>query len=203
MDSIKISGNTYTETDGLDYCLSANGDTGPWSDPIQAFRGTAVGYTQSSPISEFRHIIPTQYLTDGFKIRFIPVGMTVTGKYCNVDNIRVQAMQPPNNIQFFINSQQVSYTSGSNPQPQMGGLLSPNGNNNIDKIQVLETFLGTQHPLHMVSHIHAKPMSLTLLKLTVKAGTGAIRETGSMETVTLSIGWKDPQPWYSELHGRY
>jgi hypothetical protein len=94
--------------DGLDFAFSGNNGA-TWSNDIQAFRQTA------SP-SNFTYTIPSQYLTNQFKMRFSLVGFSEPGQYCDIDNIKITAMMPDASAFLKINGQQVYFDAGGQPQ---------------------------------------------------------------------------------------
>jgi hypothetical protein len=103
--------------DGLDFAFY---DGISWSDNYQAFRWNAgIPTSEPTPASNnnFSFVIPQEYLTDSFKIRFSLVGFDGTNENCNIDDITVtvSGMQPDASINFKINGTQVYYDS-SGPQ---------------------------------------------------------------------------------------
>jgi hypothetical protein len=75
-------GGTLSGSDGLDFAFSADGGVTWTSPPFQAFR-------DDSPPSSFTYTIPSQYLTDEFRMRFILVGCRDWGKYVYIDDISI------------------------------------------------------------------------------------------------------------------
>ncbi|UCB43370.1 MAG: hypothetical protein JSV77_01610 [Dehalococcoidales bacterium] len=69
------------DDDRLYFSLSHDGGN-TWSDDIEAFRG-------NNPPENFSYIIPEEYLTAGFKVRFTGQGFAGTGESCLIDNIVV------------------------------------------------------------------------------------------------------------------
>ena len=82
IDNIKIT-PSYSASDGLDFAFSADGGA-TWSNNIQAFRGD-IG---NSP-TNFSYTIPEQYLTSTFKMRFYVVGMSGSGKYADIEHVKI------------------------------------------------------------------------------------------------------------------
>jgi hypothetical protein len=82
LDNITINVTpAHTETDGLDYALSADGGT-TWSSNFHAFTG-------SNPPTPFSTTIPAEYLTSRFMIRFYLVGFSGYNETCSIDNINL------------------------------------------------------------------------------------------------------------------
>ena len=115
------TGTTPGMADGLDFALSYDGGT-TWSERMPAFRGPGVGNSGFACTSIYQYNIPTNYLTDNFRVSFFVVGFDTTGQVCNVDNIKINALQPKTGITFKIDKgtgyQQV-YFDGSG-QPHTG-----------------------------------------------------------------------------------
>jgi hypothetical protein len=97
--------------DGLDFAFSPDGgDT--WSSNFEAFRGN-IG---SSP-KYFEYVIPAQYLTDDFKLRFYLVGFVEPDDHhCYIDNIKVSGMMPDYDAVFEIDDTQVYLLDGEPTQ---------------------------------------------------------------------------------------
>lgn len=76
----RLVGDTES-TDGLDYAFSHDGGNN-WSDSYQAFRG-------SYPPSTFSTIIPEQYLTNDFRLRYYLVDLVGGDEYLYLDDITV------------------------------------------------------------------------------------------------------------------
>lgn len=76
-------GGSLSSSDGLDFAISKDGGNN-WGPNIQPppFRG-------NNPSPTFTYIIPNDYLTSQFRMRFSVVGCTSSGRYVYVDNIRV------------------------------------------------------------------------------------------------------------------
>jgi hypothetical protein len=133
------TGTTPAETDGLDYCISKDGGS-TWSDPIQAFRGSGVGSEKNSVFACYQYNIPATYLTSNFKIKFHAVGFNVGGQYINIDDIRINALNPDTGMTFKINNGSgnkiVYFDSDGNPA------TSTNPANQIisDRTQVILTY---------------------------------------------------------------
>jgi hypothetical protein len=101
---------TLESDDGLDFAFSADGGTN-WSTYYQAFRDD-IG---SSDV-EFQYIIPTQYLTASFKMRFRINSFSGSSEYCYIDDIAIVAMPPDTSVNFKIDGQQVYFDGDGAPQ---------------------------------------------------------------------------------------
>ena len=112
------SGNIPGSTDGLDFYLSGDGGA-HWSDPIQAFRGSGVGSSGYTVFATYQYNIPVTYLTDNFKIKFHAVGFNILNQYVNIDDIRINALNPDTGVTFKINNGSgdkiVYYDASGNP----------------------------------------------------------------------------------------
>ncbi len=104
--------NGYLEPeDGLDFAFSPDGGDN-WSSNFEAFRGN-IGSTRKY----FERVIPNQYLTDDFKLRFDLVGFAESNDYyCRIDNIKVSGMTPDNDAVFKIDNTQVYLLEGEAAQ---------------------------------------------------------------------------------------
>ena len=97
--------------DGLDFALSADGGFN-WSSNIQAFRDNIGG----SP-TRYTYVIPAQYLTINFKIRFYLNSFSNSDDgYAYIDNIAVQVMPPDTSVVFEIDGQQVYLDTDGTPK---------------------------------------------------------------------------------------
>jgi hypothetical protein len=67
--------------DGLDFALSNDGGE-TWGSYIQVFRG-------NNPPSSYSYILPSQYLVEGFRMKFYLVGCTSSGEYVYIDDISI------------------------------------------------------------------------------------------------------------------
>jgi hypothetical protein len=104
----------YSSSDGLDFAFSGDGGS-TWSSDIRAFRyGDSFGIDTSS--KTFSYTVPSQYSTSTFKIRFYLVGFAGSGKYCNIDNIKLTAMAADQGAVFKIDGNQVYHDSAGDPQ---------------------------------------------------------------------------------------
>ena len=113
---------TYSSSDGLDFAVSGDGGSS-WSAPIPAFRyGDSFGISTSR--KTFSYTVPSQYSTSTFKMRFELVGFTVSGKYCNVDNILVTKMAADGDAVFKIDDRPVSWDSNGLPQRDISQKLT-------------------------------------------------------------------------------
>ncbi|MBI4303082.1 MAG: hypothetical protein HY665_01905 [Chloroflexi bacterium] len=121
----QYEGGTLEADDGLDFAFSAD-DGVTWSSNYQAFRddigGSAVRYS---------YVIPSQYLSDSFKLRFYAQGFDGSSEYCYLDNIAVSTMPVDNSVVFKINGQQVYFDADDEPQQGLQPLTA-------DSVQVLE-----------------------------------------------------------------
>jgi hypothetical protein len=132
LDNIKIA-PSYSGADGLDFAFSADGGNN-WSDNIQAFRGD-IG---SSP-KNFSYTIPTQYLTNNFKVRFYLVGCSAPNQYCNLDNITITVMTPDTSAVFKIDGKQVYFDGDGMPQQGTQPITA-------DRLQVLPNYNSNGSP---------------------------------------------------------
>jgi hypothetical protein len=133
MDDITVT-PAYSSADGLDVDISNDNGATWWSDThtlFQAFRGnigtTAVHYSLT---------VPSQYLTDQFKMRLRLVGMNAAGLNCLIDNISI--LVPDNQIAFKINNSQVYLDSSGEPQQGTSNLFAGEG-------QVMRNIEGTTY----------------------------------------------------------
>jgi len=97
------SGTAPASTDGLDFSISNDGGT-TWSNRVQAFRGSGVGTSGTSVFSIYQYNIPVTYLTSNFKIKYHVVGFNTSGQYVNIDDIRINTLNPDTGITFEINN---------------------------------------------------------------------------------------------------
>jgi hypothetical protein len=103
---------TLGSNDGLNFSFSADGGV-TWGNDIVAFRDD-IGNSRV----KYAYIVPVQYLTADFKIRFSINGFSGSGQTCYVDSFNVIATAPDTSVVFKIDGQQV-YFDG-NGQPQQG-----------------------------------------------------------------------------------
>ncbi len=69
------------DTDGLYFSFSGDGGS-TWSSNIEAFR-------DDDPSPSFQYEIPTEYLTNDFRMRYYLYGFGGSGEYCYIDNITI------------------------------------------------------------------------------------------------------------------
>jgi hypothetical protein len=111
VDDVKIT-PSLGPGDGLYFSFSGDGGV-TWSSDILAFQGDIGG----DPV-DFSYVIPAQYLTNNFRMRFYLYGFAATGAYGYVDNIKINGMPADTTATFKINGTQV-YINGSG-QPAQG-----------------------------------------------------------------------------------
>jgi hypothetical protein len=97
LDNIKLSeGTEYSSSDALFFAFSKDGGT-TWSNYVNAFRGNNVKTTPTN----FSYNIPNQYLTNGFKVKYMITGFRDSVKYCYIDNIKITpSYSNADNLQF-------------------------------------------------------------------------------------------------------
>ncbi len=88
-------GGNLNSSDNLTFSFSADNGTS-WSPNYTAFAGNFTGTVT------FNYTIPSQYLTNGFKIRFLLSGFNATGKYVYLDNIAVRKAIVDQSVSFKI-----------------------------------------------------------------------------------------------------
>jgi hypothetical protein len=116
------SGTTPTSTDGLDFAISSDNGT-TWSNRLPAFRGANVGSSGYACAASFKYNIPSTYVSDFLKIKFYSVGFNVSNQYINIDNIRINALNPDTSVTFKIDDGISGYRQvylDSAGQPQIG-----------------------------------------------------------------------------------
>jgi hypothetical protein len=109
------------------FAFSADGGNN-WSNNIQAFRGDI-----GDEAVNFNYTIPTQYLTNNFKIRFCLVGCSAPNQYCNLDNIVISVMSPDTSAVFKIDGKQVYFDGDGMPQQGTQPVTA-------DRLQVLPNY---------------------------------------------------------------
>jgi hypothetical protein len=82
---------TLEATDTLYYAVSANGGT-TWSENYEAFSG-------NSPATPFYAIVPGEYMTGGFKLRYY-YNFNASDEYVQLDNINLYYIPPDTSITF-------------------------------------------------------------------------------------------------------
>jgi hypothetical protein len=114
-----FSGSAPGTNDGLDFALSNDGGA-TWSEWLPAFRGAGIGSSAFACTAIYQYNIPASYLTDNFKVKFFVVGFNSSGQACNIDNIKINALNPKTGITFKIDKgtgyQQVYFDSSGQPQ---------------------------------------------------------------------------------------
>jgi hypothetical protein len=113
-------------TDGLDFAFSADGGL-TWSENIRAFRDDI-----GSDWENYSYVVPAQYLTDNFKIRFHMIGCAEDEEEVHIDDIIIKALKPDTTAVFKIDGQTVSFDEDG--EPQEGGVLT------ADRVQVLPNY---------------------------------------------------------------
>ncbi len=97
------TGNVESD-DGLDFAISAN-DGATWSDYESAFRN------EVNSAKAFEYVIPNEYLTDDFKLKFKLIGFTNSDDgYCCIDNVAIKVMYPDTDVHFEIGSDPNGYS---------------------------------------------------------------------------------------------
>jgi hypothetical protein len=131
--SMVYAAATYTlpvsSADGLDFAFSADGGS-TWSANYQAFRGDI-----GSAFNSFSSVVPSNYISASFKVRFTLVGFAA-GKQLNIDNVKVSALPADGGVSFSIDGQQVYYDNSGNPKAGHQDLIS-------SKSQVLRNYSGS------------------------------------------------------------
>jgi len=98
-------------TDGLQFEFSADGGS-TWGGLIPAFYG-------NNPDPSFSYVIPAEYLSNSFKMRFHLDGFSGSYEYVYIDNIVISAQTgtiADNSVRFEINGQQVYLDEEGEPQ---------------------------------------------------------------------------------------
>jgi hypothetical protein len=124
--SLNVPQPTYTASDGLGLYISKdNGVT--WSNYISAFTGDRIGTAPFAPAAVYQYNIPAEYLTSQFRMKFYVKGCGEGGKYVNLDDIRITAMQPDTGITFKMKvgtiEKTVYFDSDGNPADGTGNQL--------------------------------------------------------------------------------
>ncbi|HEY97363.1 MAG TPA: hypothetical protein G4O16_04195 [Dehalococcoidia bacterium] len=110
IDNIEISGTgSLSEEDGLDIAVSGDDGTS-WSNNVEVFRGD-----QGSFMREFVYVVPDEYTTADFKLRFEVIECGDLGEKARIDNIKIINCPVDTEIVFKIDGEQV-YFDGSNPE---------------------------------------------------------------------------------------
>ena len=109
LDNIEIWGTgSLNSSDGLDFAFSGDDGTS-WSIDYEAFRGD-----QGSFMNDFLYIVPDEYVTADFLMRFEVVGCEDSGEKVRIDNIQIMNLPIDTEVTFKIDGQQV-YFNGSTP----------------------------------------------------------------------------------------
>jgi Tfp pilus assembly protein PilX len=119
---------TLESDDALLFSFSGDGGVN-WSGNYEAFRDDI-----GSSWVNYTCVIPSQYLTASFKIRFYiaDFGDSNDG-YCRLDNIKIIVMPPDTSVVFKIDGQQVYFDANGDPQQGSGALT-------VSKSQVLPNY---------------------------------------------------------------
>jgi hypothetical protein len=96
------------EPDDRLYFAFSGDDGATWSQNIVSFNSTAL----SSP---FYYVIPGEYITSEFKMRFY-INFDDTADSATIDNLKVSYLPPDNSVVFKINDDQYSLTDEDVPQ---------------------------------------------------------------------------------------
>jgi hypothetical protein len=118
---------TLEDNDRLHFAFSAN-DGSSWSSDIEAFRN-------DNPPADFSAVIPDEYLTANFKMRFYLRDFSGNGEYCYIDDIIVYERTLPTadtTAIFKIDGTQV-YFDGVTPTQGVGELVA-DGSQVIDNL---------------------------------------------------------------------
>lgn len=105
-------------SDALQFQFSGD-DGSSWSSLITAFSND-IG---SNPV-EFSEIVPEEYMTDEFKIRFYISGFTDSGNYAFIDNFAIGELLPDTDVVFKINGDQVYLDENNDPQMGTGNVTA-------------------------------------------------------------------------------
>ncbi len=109
LNNIEISGTgSLDASDGLDFAFSGD-DGSSWSLDYPCFRGD-----QGSFMNEFLYVVPDEYVTNDFLMRFEVVGCEDSGEKVRIDNIKIINLPIDTEITFKIDGVQV-YFNGSEP----------------------------------------------------------------------------------------
>jgi hypothetical protein len=168
--SVQGGVNNY---DCLKFQLSDDGGS-TWGSLITAFC--------RNPSYNYEYLIPDEYLTDSFKMRFYLSGFTGTGmggsEYCYLDNIRVQGQEEAETIAdisvvFKINGVQVYFEEDAYGNPTVPAV----GSEEITAStwQVLENIDGSGNP-HGFSYASFKDV------------TGLLQEYANQGNATYTVG---------------
>jgi hypothetical protein len=103
-------GGTLEDSDVLYFAFSSDNGT-TWSSNLEAFKNDI-----GSSAIDYWYTIPSQYLTDRFKLRFELAGFGESLEYCYLDNIAVSIMVPDTAAVFKIDGEQLYLDSGGQPQ---------------------------------------------------------------------------------------
>jgi hypothetical protein len=124
---------TLEEDDALWFAFS--GDSGlTWTDPpIEAFHG-------NDPPSAFSYLVPTEYITDSFKVMFF-LDFDQGNEYVYIDDIKVEAIEKvcDDSVIFKVNDTQVYFDSDGDPAVGDEEIT-------VDDSQFLQNFTGTGVP---------------------------------------------------------
>jgi hypothetical protein len=164
--------------------LRFSGDGTNWSSPFNVFKyGDSV--TTSAPSSaNFVFVIPRQYLTANFKMRFYVAGFSGISKYANIDDIQIIKMAADTSVKFKIDGQQVYFDAGGNPAVGATEIVA-------DKTQLLPNYSGTT--LHGYSYACFKDVTELVQTYVQKATDPAVNRPGN-GNYTLGNVTGDPTP---------
>jgi hypothetical protein len=116
--SLNVPTPTYTSADKLQLSISNDNGT-TWSSYITAFSGDKIGTSGYLSTATYQYTIPVTYLTSTFKVKLNIEGFNSPGQYCNIDNIRVNVLNPDTGITFKIDNGSgakiVYFDSSGNP----------------------------------------------------------------------------------------
>ncbi len=105
IDNINVQ-NTYSDTDTIYVSFSKDGGASWSTPPVQGYYGN-IGTDRQA----FSTLIPNDYLTSNFKMRFYLGGFDGDGKYCYIDDIEINKLTPDQTVNLTINTHQTSVTT--------------------------------------------------------------------------------------------
>jgi hypothetical protein len=172
----------YDAGDALYFSLSS--DSGShFSGNIQAFHADDTSIPTAKPSSaNFSYIIPSQYLTSAFKIRFYLDGFDAAQMYCYLDDIKLSVMNPDNSVQFKIDSNWVYYNSTGYPSNSTTSqdLIA-------DTSQVLPNITGSGTP-HGFSYACYSDVTALVQKYSAKSPDPALNHPGHATYTVGGVG---------------
>jgi hypothetical protein len=163
-----VAGNRLDNYDCLKFQLSNDGGS-TWGSLITAFC--------RNPSYNYEYLIPDEYLTDNFKMRFYLDGFSGRNEYCYLDNIRIRGEEEQiiadTSIVFKINGVQVYFADDAYGNPT----VPTEGSEEIttNKYQVLQNVDGSGNP-HGYSYASFKDV------------TGLLQEYANQGNATYTVG---------------